>query len=607
MADFDMDQYLKEKSGGSPSAQPKTEDRPWYSISGEGLKQSFFPSASAPKFDMDKYLAEKGTAQPSAQAKPEDRPWYSMTAKGMKQGAMDAIPTVGMMAGGAMGGIPGAMAGSVAGESLRSTLNNDNPTRSEYYGRLVNAAKEGGLIEGGGKIASSVIGGAGKVAKGVASELSGISQKEIENYSSRADEINKLIKENQFDGKFDSQGAVNNMRDNVLGDVRSEIAKQNSNIQSALKGSSKIPIFSTQPIKSVLQSEIGKLDPVYQPGEIKAIQSIIDKIEQKAPETTAANIGPISLDLDALKNGKIRPGGPVSKKDIISEAERVYPESDGKTIPSWSDIGNKIKSTISDVFTGAQNTTPDALSRSVTAPGTNGALKVSQYHGYMNPQDAQVTKNFLYKIAKGSYPGDEFFQAGPKVANAAKKAGRAVKEMLDRSGPREIVEANNKLEQLHNIEDSLSGSVLDTNKPPTKMLSVGSGENVQDIKSLSDLGLLTGKDYIQNARDLSTARTFSNPKMFPLTNTGRSLYAPRVGGALGGAAGGALGAATGGPIGGMIGAGAGGAVGTGAGALISSPYAIKTAIDLSKSKVPAGLLSKVTAAGLLRRGLLDNK
>lgn len=607
-----------------PADETSEPSRPWYAMSGEGLKQGF-------KNLLPQELPAKANAPKEAPLAQENyRPWYSMSKEGLKQGAIDAIPTLGMMAGAggvlATGGaalpaVLAAGAGGVGGESLKSTINSANPpkggtydifpggkheedannaspTRDEYYNNLKNAGKSGLLSEAGGQAAGSLIGAGIKKIKGVASELSGVAQKEIENYASKPDEINKLAQEHQMDGKFDSLGAVNSMREDVLNDVRSEIANQHQKIGESLKGESAIPKFSIQPIKRVLEGEISKLDPVYNTEDIAAIKRIVAKIDQKAPETTGINIS----NAPFMGDKKIIFGGPFSKDQMVKEAENIYPKQEKPGVPSWGDIGQKIKDTLSQLAHGAREAEPAAVDKSikVPVPGSSMKLAASKYHGYLNVQDAQATKNFLYKVAKGSYPNDEFFGVGPKVANAAKKAGRAAKEMLDKGGPKELVEANGKLEQLHDIEDALSPSLLNENKPASKMLSVGSGENQLDIKALSKLGELTGRDYIQRARDISTARTFANPKMFPQQTTGRSLLGPKVGGTIGTVAGGA--------VGGWPGAAIGGAGGAAAGGLASSPWAIKKAIDMAPVK--GGIintLGKQVPKGLLYQKLQEGK
>lgn len=93
------------------------------------------------------------------------------TPRGYVQGTLDALPTAGMMAGGALGtvvgsplpvvgnaaaGVVGAGMGSAAGYGLKSMgekyLLGKEETRPEYYANLAEAAKSGMMGEMGGKI-----------------------------------------------------------------------------------------------------------------------------------------------------------------------------------------------------------------------------------------------------------------------------------------------------------------------------------------------------------------------------------------------------------------------------------------------------------------------
>ncbi len=97
----------------------------------------------------------------------QERSWLDTqipggTPRGYIKGALNALPTVGMIAGGIAGAEtgPGAIAtaglGSAAGESLKNIgeqyLLGENKTRSDIYGGPVKAAMEGSTAEMGGQL-----------------------------------------------------------------------------------------------------------------------------------------------------------------------------------------------------------------------------------------------------------------------------------------------------------------------------------------------------------------------------------------------------------------------------------------------------------------------
>lgn len=463
----------------------------------EPVAQTEAPATNKPAFDP---------TQPFEPAKAPERPWYSITPGGVAQafkeylpsiphgelphsmseladqtykGAMNTIPAAGAVLGGMVGGPIGAGAGAAAGQSLKSTIQSaisgQSPTRGEFYSDLGTAAKQG--------VAGQMLGESGAVVgkaavnklSGVPSELTGIPDKDIETYAQRADKVNEIISDHSDNGKFNSQLAVNHMRDNVLNDVSKTRMHLDNQISEALKSAPQDKVFSAEPIKKVLAEEASRLHPVYGENDIGQIQGLIEKIDKTAPD------------------------------------------------------------------------------------------------GKMSIQDLQATKRYLQNEASGSYKDGNFFRIGDSAANAAKMAGRVARETMDKYGPVEIKNANRQLSQLHQIEDGMSAQLLNKNSPPNSMLSAGTGANVRDMTALSNLGEITGADYLGDAQNISAARSFSNTPIFTKTTTGRSMIGPIYGRTLGEAVAGKL----------------GGYVGQTAGAALSSPAMLKAGID--SGSVPAGI------------------
>lgn len=329
------------------------------------------------------------------------------------------------------------------------------------------------LVQSGlNKVKGVIAGGLSKTA----SELTGISDKEIESYSSRADKVNKIYQDSGGDPSLAAQHA----KENIVNDVQRTRQSLNSQISTALQNSSPLPIIDSSPIIQKLEAAKSSIHPIYGDNDINAINGIIDKVKQAS--------------------------------------------TDGK----------------------------------------------------LNINDLQSTKNFLYDSAKGSYNQDgNIFPVGKEVAKAAKGAGASAKNLIDTYGPPEIKNANRQLQQLHEIEDHMGNNLLDPNaKSHGDIYAVGAGVQNNNSQALKQLGDMTGKDYLQGATDLSAARTFGNAPLFPAIKTGRALIGPVMGGAIGGGAG----AMVGGAPGAYVGAKIGGSIG----AVLSSPAALKAAINTGR-------------------------
>lgn len=187
--------------------------------------------------------------------------------------------------------------------------------------------------------------------------------------------------------------------------------------------------------------------------------------------------------------------------------------------------------------------------------------------------EAHQLKQYLQDFAKSAYrdPG-QIFQGGTQAAEAAKAGGAVTRKLINEAVP-EVAEANGKLHALHVIEDNMNKSLLAEGKSEAALLAAGKGNSKQHQLALEKLTNLTGHDFVTPAKELAAAQTFGAP----------SVKGTGLGATVGGLAGGAAGAMIGGHgIGGVSGFGAGAAAGAAAGGAMTSPLALKSAIDLSQ-------------------------
>lgn len=134
-----------------------------------------------------------------------------------------------------------------------------------------------------GKATSRVSKGTGKAVKFVASQLSGIPEKDIETYAKRTDEINKLIKE--------SGGDVSVAADQIRGDVQRGIQSAKGKLNNEIKASlSTFPTertFDIAPVIEKLESAKSSLNKNYKGSAIQEIDDMIASIKADNPGNLA--------------------------------------------------------------------------------------------------------------------------------------------------------------------------------------------------------------------------------------------------------------------------------------------------------------------------------
>lgn len=198
--------------------------------------------------------------------------------------------------------------------------------------------------------------------------------------------------------------------------------------------------------------------------------------------------------------------------------------------------------------------------------------------GKISVQDANDLKRYMQDLATSAYRNAGESQGGTQVAQAAKSAGAVTRKLVNEAVP-EVAQANEKLAQLHWVEDRMNKNLIRAGKPAAGLVSAGSyspgtsGGNATNAKALRILGDITGQDFLGKAQDVAAMKTFG----------GDSLFKRGAGAALGAGVG-----ATAAEISGhdpYHGAEAGALFG----GLATSPLAVKTAIDTGRYLTPAGV------------------
>lgn len=195
-------------------------------------------------------------------------------------------------------------------------------------------------------------------------------------------------------------------------------------------------------------------------------------------------------------------------------------------------------------------------------------LKGIAPEGKMTARDAFDVQKMLQGRAQSAYaqPGD-LFTKSPQSAKAAKDAARVTRQFVNKAMP-DVAAANDAFAALHDIDDVMNPNLLKPGKSAAGITRAGSNPNSPEAKSLKDLGDWLGHDVLQDAKDMSTHKTFATLPASPFDTTGKALY--RVG--AGSLVGGGISALNGDSGGGIL-------KGAAVGGLLSSPMALKAAID----------------------------
>lgn len=148
----------------------------------------------------------------------------------------------------------------------------------------LNQTKEGALLSGGIQLAAESIPyigkAAGTVARKVGSNLTGVDESLIQNYSKKTDEINKLIKQ--------SGGDMTALADQARTELSSGLQRAKSNISSkiskAFESVDPNTVVSIEPILKKLKAARNALNPNYKAAAISEIDDMINSISNEAKE-----------------------------------------------------------------------------------------------------------------------------------------------------------------------------------------------------------------------------------------------------------------------------------------------------------------------------------
>lgn len=431
---------------------------------------------------------------------------------GYIRGALNTLPTIGMVAGGILGTpadivsgplgtVAGAGLGAAAGKALQNIgekyLLGDEKSRSQIYLDPVKEGVGGATAEMGGQVLGKgleaaantpiVQKGMQKVGNGLAKvgELfSGTPEAEIKTYAKHADEIKSMAKNSDNS----TAEAADQLRSKWAQKIQETRQNLNKMISDALKGNET------------------RIDA----------KPVIDALEQ-------------------------------SKQGIDAD---LYPEQI-----------NQIDNIITSVKT---KVTPA---------------------GRMSIQDANAVKGFLQDKASSAYRmNGDIFNVGTEAAKGAKAGGATTRKLVNAAEP-QIAQANKELANLHDLEDNMNLNLIREGKPEASILAAGSGGNARNAKALQELGEATGQDMLGDAQKLAAMRTFGSPKLMAQGSTGKTATHLLSGAGIGGL----VGYEAGGKEGAIIGAGIGGA--------LTSPMALRAAIDTGRigvnhlqalAKSPAG-------------------
>jgi hypothetical protein len=126
-------------------------------------------------------------------------------------------------------------------------------------------------------------------------------------------------------------------------------------------------------------------------------------------------------------------------------------------------------------------------------------------------QDANEIKKYLQGMASDAYqkPG-EIFTTGSGADNAVKAAASDLRMKIDKAAPA-VGKANETLSELHNIDDTINGSILKEGKPDTVLLNAGNRKDERTVQMLLRLGKITGTNMQEQAENLAAMKTFAKP------------------------------------------------------------------------------------------------
>lgn len=268
-----------------------------------------------------------------------------------------------------------------------------------------------------------------------------------------------------------------------------------------------------------------------------------------------------------------------TKKDLNNQISQTLEQRSGQSVDAQPIINelNAAKGKINSKLRPEEIDQVDDIINKVKSVSKDGKISL---------QDAHDLKEVLQEQAKGAYSKNgQIFQVGAKAQQAARAGASATRSLLNEAAP-EIASANGTLAELHDIQDVMNKNILAEGKPSASVYAAGSEANPANAKVLKRLGEITGTDILGDAQKLAAARTFGKPSLLPVDATGKSFTRMGVAG-----------------VGGYLLGGLPGAV---AAEGLSSPAALKVAINTGRAVGPALKGIAEGAPSLMGRALLPS-
>lgn len=270
--------------------------------------------------------------------------------------------------------------------------------------------------------------------------------------------------------------------------------------------------------------------------------------------------------------GEIQNGLQTYKKGLnesISQELAAIPEDRVLPIDPLINKIAKIQGQMNPRLHGAEYKALSELGDKVIGESVDGKVSAKAMH---------ELKRWLQDEGDQAYlKAGQIFSKGDYYARAAKDAASEARELVsaasDMMGQSKIRVANESLAELHEIEDLINKNLITPGKPEAALLAAGSGGNQRNTELLGKLGSLTGQDIKGKAELLSAAKQFANPSWLPIDSTGKSGTRLVAGLLTGSALGMSQGKTT---------------EGAAMGAAVTSPMAVKGAINLASS-LPASV------------------
>ena len=545
------------------------------------------PTAAADQDWTDAAIPDtKISARNVGQATANALPTAGAMLGGGAAAAMATPETLGMgtVPAGFAGAAAGGMTGNLLKKSLEKYFDKKNPSGykapamdqlkslfgmstlqdvNDTANTAIEGVGHGIMTEAGGKIADTVL----PVAiPWIASQTSGIPLNAMRTYMRDAPQVMSMMARAKRPGSLPTQDlerAADTVREETGNAIDSFKKEQSGVVDQALEGAGNARHNVEVPIQA-LEKAKGPLNPVADAGDVGAIDKTL--AGAKSIRDVSASTDPVmqayesqqkqylaKMD-DYLKAKKDMEIGGISARDFTPRLGGTPPtepplgplklEPDLSPYGTLANIPPKTPMPVPRELPGpgmpnpefespvATLTTPHLDSGNYLPRGNQQPLSMA---GPVKPEIPQMPppmvtspellklQQYLQKTARGGYqePGQIFDAASPSAA-AARDAAAKTRVIFNEAHPTAAV-ANNKLSQLHELDDAMKASLHTAGTPSGTLTAAGSGANGVTRNQLSDLGELTGNNFVTPAEHLAAMRYYNDPKLLPEMSTGKSM------------------------------------------------------------------------------------